>query len=96
MTAIAAAIEALFNDLNVARPVVDRAGATGTGTAVRDFARRPDQILDSGAARVQLETTILDGPVAQLEDPGPDDTAEIAGTVLMVQDEPVHDSNRLI
>jgi len=84
MTAIVTAIEALFNDPNIARPVVDRADATGTGTAVRDFARRPDQVLDSGAARVEPKTTILDGTVAQLGDPGPDDTAEIDGAVLMV------------
>ena len=96
MISIAAAIEALFNDPNVARPAVNRAGVTGMGTAVRDFARWLDQVLISGAARVQPETTILDGPVAQLEDPGPGDTVEIDGTVSMVQGEPVRDSNRLI
>ena len=54
-------LEALFNDPNVACPAVNRAGATGTDKVVQVFARRPDQVLDSGAAPVQPETTILDG-----------------------------------
>lgn len=96
MSAIAAALEVLFNDPNLARSAVYRLGGIGDGVPLRIFARRPDQVIDFGETRLHAETTLVDVLVAAIEQPRPGDTIEVDGQMLVVQGEPVRDPERLI
>ena len=96
MSAIAAALEVLFNDPNLARSAVYRPGGIGDGVPLRIFARRPDQVIDFGETRLHAETSLVDVRVAAIEQPRPGDTIEVDGQTLVVQGEPVRDPERLI
>lgn len=96
MSAIAVALEVLFNDPNIARSATYRPGGIGEGVPLRIFARRPDQVIDFGETRVRAETSLVDALVASIDPPRSGDTIEIDGQTLVVQGEPVRDPERLI
>ena len=93
--ALAAAIDALFADPNLARDAVytPEGGAPAT---VRLVLRRPDTVTGFGDARVWSETTRADLRVAEVANPRPGDRLEIDGVAFAVQGEPVRDAERLI
>jgi len=96
MSAVAAAIDVLFGDPNLAREAVYRVQGTGDLVAIRVIARRPDQVIDFGDTRVHTETSLFDVRVSEVPSPRPGDTLEVDGETFVVQGEPVRDSERLI
>ena len=92
--ALAAAIDALFADTNLARDAVytPEGGAPAT---VRLVLRRPDAVTGFGDARVWSETTRPDLRVAEVATPRPGDRIEVDGEASVVQGEPVRDAERL-
>jgi len=96
MSAVGAAIDVLFGDPNLAREAVYRDQGTGDPVAIRVIARRPDQVLDFGDTRIHTKTSLFDVRVSEVASPRPGDILEINGEILVVQGEPVRDSERLI
>jgi hypothetical protein len=96
MTALAAAIETLFADPNLAQEAVYREQGTGDPLAIRIIARRPDQVIDFGDTRLHAETSLFDVRVSDIESPRPGDTLEVDGGTFVVQGKPVRDPERLI
>ena len=96
MTAFAAAIDALFADINLAALSVYRAGGADPGIAVRLIVRRPDRIGDFGDTRIASETAIFDVRSAEIAAPAEGDILEIDGVTYVVQGTPVRDAERLI
>ena len=94
-TALAAALDALFADANVARDAVYTA-AGGAPVLVRVVARRADEVTGFGDARLWSETTRVDLRVAEVAAPRPGDRIEIDGDAFLIQGEPVRDRERLV
>ena len=95
MNAVAAALDALFADANVARDAVYTA-AGGDPVLVRVVARRADEVTGFGDARLWSETTRVDLRVAEVSNPRPGDRIEIEGEAFLIQGEPVRDRERLV
>ncbi len=95
MQAVAAALEALFLDGNIARDAVYIADG-GVPKLVRAVTRRADEITGFGEARLWSETTRVDLRVAEVPAPRPGDRIEIEGEAFLVQGEPVRDRERLV
>jgi len=95
MSALAAAVDALFADPSLAREAsyITEGDAP---VAVRVILRRADAITDFGEARLWSETTRLDIRVADAANPRPGDRFDIDGDAFVVQGEPVRDSERLV
>ncbi len=96
MTIFAAAIDALFNDPNIARTVLYRPGGIGDGVPVRVIARRPDRSIEFGEIAVHAATCLFDVRVAEVAAPAAGDTITLGGEAFVVQGEPMRDSERLI
>ena len=94
-TALAAALDALFADANIARDAVYNA-AGGVPVLVRVVARRADEVTGFGDARLWSETTRVDLRVAEVSNPRPGDRIEIEGEAFLIQGEPVRDRERLV
>ncbi|WP_075220715.1 head-tail joining protein [Acuticoccus yangtzensis] len=95
MSALAAALDALFADSNVGRHAV-YTPAGGEPVTVRIVPRRADTISEFGDARVWSETIRLDVCVREVADPRPGDGFEIDGEAFVIQGEPVRDRERLV
>ena len=95
MTALDAALDALFADANIARDAVYIA-AGGSSQLVRVVTRRADEVAAFGDARLWSETTRIDLRVAEVPEPRPGDRIEIDGEGFLIQGEPVRDRERLI
>ena len=95
MTAVAAALDALFADAHLARDAVYTAEG-GTPVLVRVVTRRADEITGFGEARIWSETTRLDLRVAEVPAPRPGDRIEIDGEAFLIQGEPARDRERLV
>jgi hypothetical protein len=95
MNAVAAALDALFLDANIAREAVYSADG-GTPRLVRVVTRRADEITGFGDARLWSETTRIDLRVAEVPTPRPGDRIEIDGEAFLIQGEPVRDRERLV
>ncbi|MGY6410271.1 MAG: head-tail joining protein [Alkalilacustris sp.] len=95
MTAVAAALDALFADGNIARDAVYIAEG-GTPVLVRVVIRRADEVTGFGEARLWSETTRIDLRVAEVANPRPGDRIEIDGEAFLIQGEPVRDRERLV
>lgn len=95
MSALAAAVSALFADPNIGRDAVYIADG-GAPQLVRVVARRADAITDFGDARVWSDTTRIDLRVAEVANPRPGDRIEIDGDAYLIQGEPVRDRERLV
>ena len=95
MNAVAAALDALFADGNIAREAVYIA-AGGAPVLVRVVTRRADEITGFGDARLWSETTLIDLRVAEVPNPRPGDRVEIDGEAFLIQGEPVRDRERLV
>jgi hypothetical protein len=95
MSAFAAAVGALFADLNIGRDAVFVADG-GAPILVRVVTRRADEITEFGSARLWSETTRVDLQVAEVPNPRPGDRIEIDGDAFLIQGEPVRDRERLV
>ena len=95
MSAVVAALDALFLDGNIARDAVYIADG-GAPQLVRVVSRRADEVTGFGDARLWSETTRIDMRVTEVPEPRPGDRIEIEGEAFIIQGEPVRDSERLI
>jgi hypothetical protein len=95
MNAVAAALDALFTDANIACDAV-YTDAGGNPVLVRVVARRADEVTGFGDARLWSETTRVDLRVAEVRAPRPGDRMEIDGEAFLIQGEPVRDRERLV
>jgi hypothetical protein len=95
MSALAAAVGALFADGNIGRDAVYIADG-GAPVLVRLIARRADDVTEFGDARLWSETTRVDLQVAEVPNPRPGDRIEIDGDAFLIQGEPVRDRERLV
>ena len=95
MTAVAAALDALFADPNIGEDAVYTADG-GAPVLVRVVSRQADAVTDFGDARIWSETTRLDLRVAEVPNPRPGDRIEIDGEAFSIQGEPVRDRERLV
>ena len=96
MTAIAAAVDRLFADPNLARDALYHPGNGNEGIPVRVIAKRPDEIVGFGETRIHAGTTLLDVRVSEVSTPRPGDRLSFDGLDYLVQGEPVSDAERLI
>ena len=96
MTAIAAAVDRLFADPNLARDAFYHPGNGGEGIPVRVIAKRPDEIVGFGETRIHAGTTLFDVRVSEVSTPRPGDLLSIDGEDYLVQGEPVSDAERLL
>jgi len=94
-TAFASAIDALFGDPHLSRDIIYTSDG-GAPAPVRAILRRPDEVNGFGETRLWSETTRLDLRTTEVQNPRPGDTIEIDGQTLVVQGEPMRDSERLI
>lgn len=95
MSALAAAVGALFADPNIGRDAIYIADG-GAPVLVRIVARRADAVTDFGGARLWSETTRVDLRVAEVSAPRPGDRIEIDSDAFLIQGEPVRDRERLV
>jgi len=95
MMAVAAALDALFADANIARDAVYIAEG-GSPRLARVVTRRADEITGFGEARLWSETTRIDLRVAEVPAPRPGDRIELDGEAFLIQGEPVRDRERLV
>ena len=96
MTAVEAAINALFADPNITTDAIYRTEGTGDPQTVRIVTKRPDEVLDFGDSRVVTATTVAEVRVSELADPQAGDTLEIGGETYTIQGTPWRDTERLI
>ena len=95
MSAFAAAVGALFADPNIGRDAVYIADG-GAPVLVRVVARRADEAIGFGDARLWSETTRVDLRVADVPTPRPGDRIEIDCEPFLIQGEPGRDRERLV
>ena len=96
MSAIAAAIDRLFADPNLARDALYRPGNAGKGIPVRVIAKRLDEIVGVGETRIHAATTMFDVRVSEVAEPRPGDRFSVEDLDYLVQGGPVRDAERLI
>jgi hypothetical protein len=95
MLAFAAAMDAIFNDANMA------ADATwtpqgGLPLPVRVIRKAPDEMTTFGAARILSDTTIVDVRFSEMPSPKPGDTIIIGADSFTIQGELKRDRERLV
>ncbi len=95
MTALAAAVEALFVDPNISVEIWHR-DMEGRFTKARGILRRPDEITSFGAARLVSQTAHLDVRVVDIPSPRPDEQILIGEETFLIQGEPRRDRERLV
>lgn len=95
MTAFATAIDDLFADPNIAADAIYTPAGSDPMTA-RVIARRPDEIVGFGDARIHTATIAFDVRVSEVPAPVEGDTFTIGGETYVVQGEPVRDAERLV
>jgi len=95
MSAVAAALDTLFADPNMAKDAIFTP-SNGITVPVRIVLRRPDRVSDFGETRLHSETTVIDIRVADAPALASGDAFEIEGESYVVQGEPLRDAERLI
>ena len=95
MTAFAAAMDAIFADINMATEATWTPQG-GAPLPVRVIRKAPDELTTFGAARILSDTTIIDVRVSEMPTPKPGDTIIIGADTFTIQGEPRRDSERLI
>ena len=95
MTAFAAAMDALFADVNMA---VDATWypAGGAPQPIRVICKAPDEVTSFRSAQVLSETTLVDMRVAEMANPRPGDGISIGAENFTIQGEPKRDRDRLL
>jgi len=95
MTAFAAAMEALFQDVNMA---VDATWypSGGAPQPIRVIRKAPDEVTAFGAARILSDTTLIDVRTSEMANPKPGDGISIGVENFTIQGEPKRDRERLL
>jgi len=95
MTAFAAALDAIFADINMA---VDATWypAGGAPQPVRVIRKAPDEVTAFGAAQILSDTTRVDVRVSEMANPKPGDGVAIGADNYVIHGEPRRDRDRLI
>jgi hypothetical protein len=96
LSAITAAVDALFTDPNIGRDALWRDGGNGAGVAVRVVFRAPDTVANYGGGRFVAQSRFVDVRTADLATLGVGDTFEIGGNLYVVQGEPMRDDDNLV
>ena len=95
MNAFAAAVDAIFQDANMAAEATWTPQG-GAPLPVRVIRRAPDEVSSFGSARILSETTLVDVRVSDMASPKPGDTIIIGPDTFTIQGEPKRDRERLI
>ena len=95
MMAFAAAMDAIFQDVNMA---VDATWypAGGAPQPVRVIRKAPDEVTAFGAAQILSDTTLVDVRASEIPDPKPGDGIAIGADNFAIQGEPKRDRDRLL
>ncbi len=95
MTAFAAAMDAIFRDVNMA---VDATWYPfgGTPVPVRVIRKAPDEVTAFGSAQILSDTTLVDVRVSEMTNPKPGDGVAIGADNYVIQGEPKRDRDRLL
>lgn len=95
MNAFAAAMDALFQDVNLG---VDATWypAGGAPQPVRVIRKAPDEVTSFGAAQILSDTTIIDVRISEMANPKPGDGIAIGVENFAIQGEPKRDQDRLL
>jgi hypothetical protein len=96
MSVFEAAIDALFDDPNLAVAGLYRAGGTALDLPVRVIRRQPDRIGEFGVTRLRSETTVFELRTSEVPSPAEGDTLSVGGIGYAVQGEPIRDAERLV
>jgi len=95
MSAFAAAMDAIFQDANMAADAT-WTPQSGAPLPVRVIRKAPDELTSFGAARILSDTMIIDVRVSEIPTPKPGDTIIIGADTFTIQGEPKRDRERLI
>ena len=95
MNAFAAAMDAIFADINMA---VDATWypTGGAPVPVRVIRKAPDEVTSFGSAQILSDTTLVDVLVSEMANPKPGDGVAIGADSFVIQGEPKRDRDRLI
>ncbi len=95
MNAFAAAMDAIFADINMA---VDATWypVGGAPQPVRVIRKAPDEVTSFGSAQILSETTLVDVRTSEMPNPKPGDGISIDVENFVIQGEPKRDRDRLI
>ncbi len=95
MNAFAAAMDAIFADINMA---VDATWypAGGAPQPIRVIRKAPDEVTGFGSAQILSETTLVDVRTSEMANPRPEDGISIGAENFVIQGEPRRDRDRLI
>ena len=96
MTAFSAAIDALFQDANMAADAVYRPARSVTDTPCRVILSQPDEGTDYGSASIISETQMIDVRVSEVAAPTEGDRFTVNGEAFIVQGAPQRDRLRLV
>lgn len=98
MSAFAAAIDAIFEDPNMAFDALYRVGGGGAGVPVRVIRRAPDDTTTFNTGRFVVETILLDVRTSEAPALAKGDTLERVsdGARFAVMSDPQKDSEQLV
>lgn len=95
MTVFAAAVEALFADVNLGTAAIF-APDGGSPISVRVIARQPDRLVAFGDARLASDSTLFDLRVGEVADPRAGDRLDVGAKSYIIFGEPTRDVERLV
>jgi len=95
MNAFAAALDALFADINMA---VDATWypVGGAPQPIRVIRKAPDEVTAFGSAQILSETTLVDVRTSEMANPKPGDGISIGAENFTIQGAPKRDRERLL
>jgi len=96
VTAIQIAINAVFNDPNIAVDAIWTPAATGVPVPVRAIVAAADRATRFDLMRVQSETLVLDVRISEMANPVAGDAITVLGEDRVIQGHPERDTRRLI
>ncbi len=77
MSVLSMAVDALFDDPNLSRDAVWRAGGAGDGLPVRIRRRSPEAVIGVGDNRFDLDAMLIDVRLSEVPNPAKGDTFEV-------------------
>ena len=95
MNAVAMAMDALFQDVNLGLDATWYP-AGGAPVPVRVIRKAPDEVTSFGSAQILSETTLVDARVSEMANPKPGDGISIGADNFTIQGEPKRDRDRLL
>jgi hypothetical protein len=96
MSVFEAAIDALFDDPNLALAGLYRAGGTALDIPVRVIRRQPDRIGELGVTRLRTATNVFELRTSEVPSAAEGDMLTVRGVRYVVQGEPMGDAERLV